>query len=127
MADPQPSKRSLGQRLVRQRDCDLITSGEAYMMFINQVDPAAIPSELAALPPSFREELRAYLASLEIGSPTWEQCFLIGALYNFGNVSPEESWLMHQEIAKKNRLTAEALWRYLQGPTTEPKGSEHDF
>jgi hypothetical protein len=114
MGRPEPTEWPIGQRLASQRDRDLITTAQACLMFINQVAPEAIPAEVRASPPAFRRELEEYVRSLGVGGPGWEECFLVGGVYHFGDRSPEEVEELYRGIARKNRATAEALLRYFQ-------------
>lgn len=115
MAANSPRKRPLGQVLAEQLERGLIvTTGQACLLFINQVMPDAIAAEVEASPPGFRRELEEYVASLGIGTPEWEECFLVGGIYHFGDRSPEEVEELYRGIARKNRGTAEALLRYFQ-------------
>lgn len=115
MADDPPRKWSLGEVLAGQLERELIVTPEqACLMFINQVDPEAIPAEVEASPLAFRRHLEEYVASLGLGGPEWEECFLVGGVYHFGDRSPEEVDTLYGGIAHKNRVTAEALLRYFQ-------------
>jgi hypothetical protein len=110
----QQSEPTLGQRLLRLSERGVIAPGELFLMFINAVPLDNIPGEVEALPPAFQRELNAYLATLGIGSPGWDECFLVGAVYHFGSISPEQTKELYQGIARKNRVTAEAIWQYFR-------------
>ncbi len=116
MADEPPRKRPLGEVLAGQLEHELIVTPEqACLMFINQMDPEAIPDEVEAVPPAFLRHLVKYVASLGVGGPGWEECFLVGGIYHFlGDRSPEAVEELYRDIARKNRMTAEALFRYFQ-------------
>jgi hypothetical protein len=123
----EPDARPLGQRLVSLRNRNLIFSSEPCLMFINQVMPDAIPAEVEACPPEFRRELEEYVRSLGIGSPDWEECLLIGGIYAggvFGDRTTEEVMELYQGIARKNRMTAEALLQYFQRHDAGGKDAE---
>jgi hypothetical protein len=95
------------------------------MMFINLVDPDAIPAEVEASPPAFRRELEEFVRSLGVGGPGWDERLLIGGIYYWGDLSPDEVEDRYRGIARKNRVTAEALLLYFQrfgvsGPMVEP-------
>jgi hypothetical protein len=96
------------------RDRDLITTSQACLMFINQVIPDAIANEIEASPLEFQRDLEEYVRSLGIGAPEWEECFLVGGIYHFGDGSPEEVEERYRGIALKNRVTAEILLRYFE-------------
>jgi hypothetical protein len=91
MGGPERTKLTLGQRLVSQRGRELINRGQACLMFINQVALDMIPAEVEALPPAFRRDLEEYIASLGIGTPEWEESFLLGGIYYFGERSAKWS------------------------------------
>jgi hypothetical protein len=122
MAKEKRPKKTLGQTLVDQIKRDLIVTSQACLMFINQVTLEAIPTEVESLPPEFRAELVDYLKGLPIGSPGWDESLLIGGLYYWGDVTPEEQTARYQAIARKNRITAEALWAHFQsGQSNTPE------
>jgi hypothetical protein len=123
MAPTEPSKRPLGLRLVSLRDRELVNTEQACLMFINQVLPEAIPAEVEASPPEFRHDLEQYVASLGIGTPEWDKCFLVGGIYHIGDRSPEVEEL-YRGIARKNRVTAEALLQYFQGHRASQQKAE---
>jgi hypothetical protein len=109
------SKPALGQTLLRQCRGGLITDVEAFQMFINQVALSAIPAEVESLPSAFQRGLEEYLARLGIGLPGWENAYLVFGVYYFADRTAEEAKAIHRDIAKKNRISAEALWQYFGG------------
>lgn len=122
MSQPKPL---VGQQLLSARDRGIIEHGAIFLRFINLVEVEAIPEEVEALPPVFQRELEDYVAGLGIGGPGWEYFYFSTFIGRFENITPEEVEERYQGIARKNRVTAEALLRYFHQrvscPTTSSK------